>query len=185
MAIEVQRRRFTVDDYYRMVEAGVLGPDERVELIDGEVVQMSSMGPPHATCVRRLDRLFHQRLGQQAVVSVQLPLRLDRYNEPEPDIALLRPEADLDARHPGPADVLLLVEVADSTVSADVKLKVPRYGQAGVIESWVVSLPAGTVTVFREPTADGYQVVQVLRRGDSIRPLAFPDVAVTVDEVLG
>ena len=186
MAVVAERRRFTVDEYYRMAEAGILTEDDRVELLEGEVFQMSPIGSRHAACVGRLTHILPSRLGGRAIVWVQNPLRLDVYNEPQPDVALLRPRDDFYASsHPGPGDVLLVVEVVETTASYDRSLKVPLYARFGVPEVWLVDLNAETVEVYRGPSASGYQDIRYLGRGETLAPAAFPDVAIPVDAVLG
>jgi Uma2 family endonuclease len=186
MAIELKRRRFTVDDYYRMAEVGILTEDDRVELLDGEIVEMSPIGSDHAGHVKRLTALFTSRLGARVVVGVQDPVRLSRHSEPQPDIALLRPRADFYARaHPLPADVLLLIEVADTSVETDRRIKMPLYARAGIGEVWLVDLTTERVEVYREPVDDGYRKIRTLARGQALGPLAFPDLALRVDDLLG
>lgn len=186
MAVIVERRRFTVDEYYRMAEAGILTEDDRVELLEGEVLQMPPIGSHHAGCVGRIDRIFQQLLGNRAIVWVQNPVRLDAYNEPQPDVALLRLRDDFyTTGHPGPGDVLLIVEVAETTASYDRSLKVPLYARFGIPEVWLVDLNAETVEVYRGPSAGGYQDVRPLGRSETLSPTAFPDVATPVDAVVG
>ncbi|MBI3973583.1 MAG: Uma2 family endonuclease [Chloroflexi bacterium] len=184
--IEMPRRRFTVDEYYRMAEAGILAEDDRVELIDGEIVHMSPISSRHAAGVKRVRRLFDRRLGDRVVVSVQDPVRLGSFAEPQPDIALLHPREDLYAEaHPGPENVLLIVEVADTSIQYDRQVKVPLYARAGVPEVWLADLTGDAVEAYREPSPDGYRVVRRLRRGERIAPQALPDLEIAVDELLG
>lgn len=186
MAIALKRRRFTVDDYHRMAEVGILTEDDRVELLDGEIVEMTPIGSDHAGHVKRLNALFTSRLGARIVMSVQDPVGLSRHSEPQPDVALLRPRADFYARsHPRPEDVLLLIEVADTSVETDRRIKVPLYAKAGLGEVWLIDLGAERVEVYREPAAEGYREVRVLARGQGIRPQAFPDLTLSVDDLLG
>lgn len=184
MATEFQRHRFNADEYEAMVAAGILDRDDRVELLGGEILEMAPIGPPHASCVRRLTRLFITRLGDQAEVSVQSPVRLSDLSEPEPDLALLVP-AGYDQAHPGAADVLLVVEVADTTLVRDRELKLPFYAQAGVAETWIVDLPGEALELYRHPSPDGYREHGRLERGDTLAAAAFPDVTFAVDEILG
>lgn len=182
----VARRLFSVEDYHRMGEAGVFGPEDRVELLGGEIVAMSPIGSKHAACVKRLARLFSVRLGDRAIVSVQDPVRLDPRSEPEPDVALLQPRADFyGAGHPAPKDVLLLVEVSDSTQEYDRGQKLPAYARAAVAEVWIVDLPGQIVEVYRAPRADGYGHARSFRRGEFLVPSAFADARIGVDEILG
>jgi Uma2 family endonuclease len=181
----VVRHRFSVEDYHRMAQAGILGEDDRVELIEGEVVQMAAMGSRHAAQVRRLQRLLQRSLSDRASVSVQCPIRLGHYSEPEPDLALLRPrEDDYAAAHPGPEDVLLVVEVADTSADYDRQVKVPLYARHGIAEAWLLDLERGQVEVYRRPSAGGYGERRVLGPGDALSPLAFPDIALPLGDVL-
>src|ERR671938_544657 len=141
MSVQVAKRCFSVDEYYRMGEAGILTEDDRVELIEGEIIEMSPIGSRHAACVNRLNTLLGRHLRQTAIVSVQNPIRLDAYSEPEPDVALLRPRADYyESGHPTPADALLIVEVADTSADYDRIIKLPLYAKAGIPEAWLVDL---------------------------------------------
>lgn len=183
MAVEPRDRRFTVDEYHRMAEAGIIGPDERVELIDGRIVAMNPIGSPHAWCVKRVNRAF-ARLGDRVMLSIQDPLRLDDNGEPEPDVAVLRPDAPED-RHPGPGDVLLVVEVADTSLAYDRGTKAPLYVRHGIPELWIVDLGGERVEVHREPSPSGYRLVRALGRGQRASPLFAPDLVVEVDAILG
>jgi hypothetical protein len=186
MTLELRRRRFTVDDCHRMAEAGILGEDDRVELVDGEIVEMAPIGPRHAGHVKRLNALFTSRLGPRAVVSVQDPATLSEHSEPRPDLALLRPRADFyRGGHPRPEDILLLVEVAETTAAFDRQVKVPLYASAGVREVWLLDLTAGRLEVHRDPAAGRYRDVRTLAPGDRLAPEAFPDLALEVADLLG
>ncbi|MDP8922709.1 MAG: Uma2 family endonuclease [Chloroflexota bacterium] len=186
MAVQPTKYLFTVDEYERLGQAGILGEDSRVELIEGEIIQMNPIGGPHASTVDRLTRLLVLGLGDLAIVRVQSPIRIRERNEPQPDLALLRPRADFYATgHPTPADVLLVVEVEDTTVEYDTRTKAPLYARAGIPELWVVDLPRACVVTHREPSDIGYAATRVHRRGEVLRPLAFPDLAVPVDDILG
>jgi Uma2 family endonuclease len=183
MAVEPHDRRFTVDEYYRMAEAGIIGRDERVELIDGRIVTMSPAGSPHAWCVKRVNRIF-SRLGDRVTLSIQDPLHLDDGAEPEPDVAVLRSEAPVD-RHPGPGDVLLIVEVADTSLTYDRGTKAPLYARHGIPELWIADLGGERVEVHREPSPDGYRVVRVFGRGQHVNPLFASHLEIGVDDILG
>jgi Uma2 family endonuclease len=184
--VQVRRRRFTVAEYYRMAEAGILGEDDRVELIEGEILVMSPIGSRHAAAVGRLNRFFSQGAGTAALVRVQDPIHLGDRAEPQPDIALVRPRDDFYAgAHPGPEDVLLLVEVADTSLRYDRLVKVPLYARMGIREVWVVDLDDGSVEVHRQPSPQGYGEVQRLRRGQRLAPLALPEVEIAVEDLLG
>jgi Uma2 family endonuclease len=177
--------RFSVKEYYRMAETGVLRPDARVELLDGEIMDMSPIGPFHGGVVNRLARLFTLLSKDRWLLSPQNPLRLNDHSEPEPDVMLLKPSADdYTGSHPQPEDVFLLVEVSDSSLAMDVEKKLPLYGRAGVAEVWIVNLEEGVIEVYREPHLNGYASKTVLRAGDRARPLAFPDAVVDVAQLL-
>jgi len=179
------KHRFSVKEYYRMAETGVLKPDARVELISGEIIDVSPIGPFHGGLVKRLSRLFNLQATGRWMVSTQDPVRLDDHSEPEPDVMLLKPVADdYTSRHPQPSDVFLLIEVADSTLEYDREEKLPAYGRAGIAEVWIVNLQDATIEVYREPHFTGYGNKAVLRAGDQAKPLAFPDAAVNVAELL-
>ncbi|GBD16216.1 hypothetical protein HRbin26_01111 [bacterium HR26] len=185
MTVHVLRRRFTVSEYHRMVEAGILGEDDRVELIEGEIIEMSPIGSRYSACVARLTALL-ARLHGQAIVWVRNPIALDEYSEPQPDIALLRFREDFYAQQlPGPEDVLLLVEIADSSVEYDQEIKVPLYSRAGVAEVWLVNLVQQRVTVYRGPSPAGYQEVRVATPGETVSPQSFPELEISVGELLG
>lgn len=186
MTAQVCRRLFTVEEYFRMAEVGILDPDERVELINGEIVEMSPIGTRHNACVDRAAHQFFSRLSGRAIIRTQGSVRLGPQSEPEPDLVLLRPRADFYASTPAtPADILLIVEVADSTIVTDREVKVPLYAAAEVPEVWLEDLGAQLLRVYREPVAGEYRQTLVLGYEASIAPLAFPDVTFTVAELLG
>ena len=179
------KHRFSVKEYYRMAETGVLSPDARVELLDGEITDMSPIGPFHGGVTNYLLQIFAATARGRWLVSVQNPVRLDDYSEPQPDLLLLKPAADFyRSRHPQPAEVYLLVEVSDSTLARDLSEKLPAYGRAGIPEVWIVNLHDETLEVYREPHFTGYARRTVLRAGDQAQPLSFPDAAVDVAELL-
>ena len=178
------RRKLDVDAYHRMAEVGIFGADERVELIDGEIYQMVPLGSEHAAAVVRLNRLFDPvHLHGRATVAVQSPLRLDAANEPVPDVMLLRPRADdYRAALPGPADVLLVVEVAKSSLDYDRTVKAPLYARAGVAELWIVDLVHACIEVHREPGAHGYGRIDAHATG-TLAPAALAMARVDVDDL--
>lgn len=178
--------RFTVEQYHEMGRAGILSGEDRTELIDGEVVMMSPVGPEHAACVRRLNRLFFELLRDRVTHSAQNPVILDEYWEPQPDVSLLVPRKDLYAqRHPEAHEILLAIEVSDTTLEDDREVKIPHYAATGVRESWIVDLQGERLEVYRRPTKSGYRSVRRLRRGEKLSPLAFPDLTITTDDILG
>lgn len=184
MSVQIAKRCFNVGEYYRMAEAGILTEDDRVELIEGEIVEMSPVGSRHAGCVRRLNALLSRLVGQVAIVGVQDPIRLDDYSEPEPDITLLRLREDFYSHeHPRPSDVLLVVEVAETSDYYDREVKVPLYAGAGVAEVWLVALPTNTVRQFAQPVNGQYQYQQHLKRGQTIQSIAVPELSLAIDEI--
>jgi hypothetical protein len=169
-----------------MAEAGIFAPECRVELVDGEIFEMSPIGPWHAGVVNRLNHRFAAGLGGRAVVHVQNPVGLDARSEPQPDLMLLRPREDFYGRaHPTPEDALLLVEVADTSLRHDRERKLPVYARAGVPEVWIVNREADAVEVFREPSPGGYHERHQRRRGEDLAPGAFPDLRLSVSDILG
>ena len=187
MAVMLRRYRFTVDEYDRLAQAGVLTQCDRVELLDGEIVEMTPIGDRHASVVARMSDVFAARLGERCIVWGQNPVgfRVAR-SVPQPDVTLLRRRADFYATgRPGPEDVLLLVEVMDSSAETDRGVKLALYARAGVREVWLADLTADALEVYRRPAASGYRDARVLRRGDGVSPQAFPDPTLTVADFIG
>lgn len=182
----VTAHQFTIDDYYRMAEVGILTEDDRVELIDGEIVDMNPIGASHSGHINRVVRVFRQLGVDRALLSVQNPVRLGPRAEPVPDVALLRPHADAyTSSHPTPADVFLLVEVADSSLAYDRQVKAPLYSRHGIQELWIVDLIHGYVEIYRDPSPEGFRSLHTAQPGDTIHPMAFPDLMVAIVDVLG
>lgn len=182
----VERWRFTVSEYYQMAEAGILREDDRVELIEGEVIEMSPIGSKHAACVARLVEIFGLKVKKQAIVWVQNPLRLADYSEPEPDIALLKRRKDFYAgQHPTPPDVLLIVEVADTSVEYDRNVKAPLYARAGIPEVWIIDLVNNTIEVFSQPENGEFQTKTIFKRGDTITSATIAGLAASVEKITG
>lgn len=182
----VSKKLFTVDEFHRMWDAGILPESGRFELIRGEIIEMPPPGSPHASRVKRLIRLFTSRLGESVIVSVQDPFVIGLYSEPFPDVALLRPRDDFyEAAHPGPGDVLLVVEVSHYSASYDRNIKAPLYAEAGVPEYWQVDVLKESVTVRTDPKANKYQTVRILRRGETIESPQLQGVTFSVDDILG
>lgn len=177
--------RFSGEDYHRLAEVGILAPDARVELIEGAIHDMSPIGPPHSGVTIRLNRLFSLRAKGRWIVSVHDAVRLDNYSEPEPDVVLLKPAPDdYTTHHPAPDDVLLLIEVANSSLEFDRGKKLSVYARAEISEVWIVNLEESVIEVYREPHFTGYEKKAVLRAGEKAFPAAFPDMAVDVAELL-
>ena len=177
--------KYTVDDYEGMIRLGVLTERDRVELIRGEIVPKMAIGPRHSTCVKGLNQLLSQRAAGRAIAGVQDPVRLPD-SEPEPDISLVRPPKERYlTRHPQPADIFLVVEVADSSLDDDRNIMRPLYAESGIQEFWIANLRDNSLEVYRGPRPDGmYQETRVLQRGQSTDIAALPGLVVAVDEVL-
>ncbi len=184
MAVETEplRRLFTADEFERMAAAGVFREDERLELIRGEIVEVSPIGPGHGACVDILTKRFVIGVGDRAVVRVQGAARVALDSVPEPDLALLLPRSYRRA-NPTPRDILLVVEVAESSLRYDRTEKLQLYASAGIREYWVVSVDDEWLEVYRSPEGNGYRESRRLRRDDAIAPLTFPDVVITVAEI--
>ena len=182
-AQEIIRRRFTVHDYHRMGEAGILHEDDRVELIEGEIVEMAAIGTRHFTCVNGLTRLLVRGVGDAAIVSVQNPVRLDEHTEPQPDLSVLRVR-DYRESLPLPDDVLLLIEVSDTTLAYDRGVKLPLYARAGIREVWIVDLAGEVIERHTDPSAGGYRGFERARRGEKIESAALPELAFRVEAVI-
>lgn len=186
MAIQYARRRFTVDEYHKMGEAGIVSEDDRLELVDGEIVEMTPINVPHAVCVDLLTMLLSRRVPEGVIVRVQSPIYIDEINEPQPDLTVLKPRDYLGQRHhPGPEDILLVIEVSDTTVSFDVRQKVPRYAQAGIAETWIVNLPRNGLEVYTDPSGGKYMSTRKFGRGDVVTATTLPGVTIQVADFLG
>ena len=168
-----------------MAEVGILKPDDRVELLDGDIIPMAPMSSRHAAAVRKIAEFFQRTLADKAIVSVQCPIRLDDHSEPQPDVAVLRMEnSNYASAHPQPADVLLLIEVAQSSLAFDRDIKIPQYARAGIAETWLVNLELQQVEIFRVAGPLGYAETTVNRRGATAAPKAFSQASVNVDDLL-
>jgi Uma2 family endonuclease len=186
MAAEVTKKLFTVNDYYSMAEAGIIGPDERVELVEGEIIQMSPIGHRHGVRVVRASTMFFEAFGRKAVISTQGTLRLNKRTEFEPDLVVFKPRADFYASgRAKPADVLLVVERADSSLSSDRKIKIPLYAAAGIPEVWIQDIENDLLLVYRDPREENYATSLELQRNESVSPNAFPEIRFSIDDLFG
>jgi Uma2 family endonuclease len=182
----IRRHRYTVEDYRRMGEAGVLGEDDRVELIEGEIVDMTPAGSRHAGTVARLNRALDRAVGDHALVWVRNPIRLGDRSEPEPDLALLGPRAgDYTDRLPEAGDVLLVIEVSGTSQRYDREVKIPLYARHGVPEGWLVDLEADALHAFREPSAEGYRQEARIANLGSVAIERLPGVTLDVGTLFG
>ncbi len=184
--LPIARHRFTVDDYYRMSESGILSPTDRVELIEGAIVDMNPSGVRHANCVDFLNEELVRLAPPAAKVRVQQPIRLDDVNEPEPDVCVVRRHSpNYSDSHPGALDVYLIVEVAESSRTYDLTVKVPLYARFAVQEVWIVDLERDVVEVRRRPESGAYAESASLRRGESGQSTSLPTLRLDVAAVLG
>lgn len=182
----VAKKLFTTDEFDRILEAGIFPPDDRFELIRGEILQMPNPTTRHAGRVNKLNRLFTSRLGESVIVSVQNSMYVDKHSEPKPDIALLKPlELFFGPWAPEPEDVLLLVEISHTTVDYDSKVKVPLYAEAGVREYWILDIKQDALVVLTEPFEGEYRHQKLFQRGQSVCMQAFPAIPFSLDEILG
>jgi Uma2 family endonuclease len=185
MEAEITKRLFTVEEYHQMAKAGILHERDRVELIDGEIFQMSPIGDRHAVCVSRATTLFIRAFGERAVVSPGNPVKLTDWTEPQPDIVVFAPRSDFYAKkRPTTKDLLFIVEVSDTTLSYDRKIKLPSYAEANIREVWIEDLKNGVLHVHRDPAGSAYEAIRVLRPDDVVSPLVFPYITFRVGELL-
>jgi Uma2 family endonuclease len=180
MAQQVTRHRLSVDDYHRMAEAGILSEDDRVELIKGEILDMSPIGGPHMTCVNLLNDILVPAVREHAFVSVQNPVRLGEHSEPEPDVALLV-RRDYGRSVPSAEDVLLIIEVSDSTLAHDRDVKMPLYAQAGIPQAFLIDLANEMVYRYSEPHGHIYRFIEQFRRGDRVLIEVPPAIRVEIE----
>jgi Uma2 family endonuclease len=177
------RHRWTVAEYHRMAEVGLLHEDSRVELIDGEIIEMAPIGSSHGGNVNRFIRLFSKVVGDKAIIAAQNPVVLSGYAEPQPDLAILRwREDDYEQSNPHPEDVLLLIEVSDSTLKYDRDVKVPLYANHGIPEVWLLDLQRKQLEIYRDP-AHGQYRQRDCRRAGQIAPILCPDAVIDLAEL--
>ena len=184
MSVDVVRRLFTADEYFQMIEARILTADDRVELIEGEILEMPSRAPDHSACTAILNRLLVLGIGLRGFILPGGTIRLSSRSAPGPDIVVLRPHSrNYRDRYAEPEDVLLLVEVSDSSLHRDRGLKLPLYARAGINECWIVNVREEILEVYKKPTGSAYAAVQQFSRPESVTPSAFPDLHLSVDEI--
>jgi Uma2 family endonuclease len=186
MSLQLPRRPFTTVEYHRLIELGIFAEDDRLELFEGEIIELSPIGPRHAACVKRLNALLSGQVGTTAIVSVQDPVQLNDYSEPQPDLVLLKPRADFYAqRHPSPADVLIAIEVADTSADSDRQVKLPAYARAAITEAWLVDLAGDRVEIYTQPGSGVYQEIRLILRGQEVVSKAIPRLKLKADDILG
>lgn len=186
MTIAVQKHLFSRTDYHCLAQTPIFREDDHIELIEGEIIDMAPLGSLHASIVTRITDIFYKQCRSQAIIRVQNPIRLGDFSEPEPDIALLRPCTDCYAQsHPSETDVLLLVEVADSSLRYDREVKIPLYARYGIPEVWLVNVANNNIEVFLEPSPQGYQKQFIAQPGQSLVPRSIESVSISVKPILG
>lgn len=185
MATEINKRLFNVDEYQRMAEAGILSNKDRVELIRGEILAMSPIGPPHNGAVLRATNALVPIVGHRAIVGIQGAIRLDDYDEPQPDVYLLRPRDDFyTTGHAGPPDIFLIIEIADSSLDFDRTVKAALYAETAVTEYWIADIVNDCVWVHLRPEGNSYQVVRRHARGETVVPSLLPDCPIPLAVLL-
>jgi Uma2 family endonuclease len=178
-------RRLSVQDYHQMAESGILQPGERIELLEGRILQMAAKGTAHSASVSRIEQLLRNCLGDRVLLRFQDPVRLDDYSEPEPDVAVVQVNPSYyEDHHPTPSEVYLLIEVSDSTLKFDRETKAPAYARSGIAEYWVLDVIRRKLHVYRSPSADGYQSETILSEELTITPIAFPDCTIAIKDML-
>jgi Uma2 family endonuclease len=186
MSRQLAKRWISADEYERMGQVGIFHPDDRLELLEGEIYEMSPIGSLHAACVDFLVVLLAGLAQHRFIVRGQNPIRLDDFSEPQPDVALLRWRDDFYRHaHPKPADVLLVIEVADSTVESDRRYKIPLYAKAGIKEAWLVNLPEEKIELYAEPANGAYQITREFKRGEEAQAHSLADLRVNVAQMIG
>ena len=186
MMITPQKHRFNISDWHQMGKQNLFLPDARMELIEGEIIDMVPIGTSHAGCVSWLNHFFVTQVAGSAIVKVQDPVQLGNFSEPQPDLMILRPEPHFyRKRHPTSVDVLLLIEVAESTLNYDRRTKMPLYARYGIVEAWIVNLEQNCIEVYLKPQAAGYQKQHIFQSGEVIIPSQLELIKVSVSAVLG
>jgi Uma2 family endonuclease len=182
--LTVSRRLLTVEEYHKIGRAGVLGEDDRIELIDGEMIKMAPIGSRHVAKLNRFARFLYRSVGEEAIISIQNPIVLPPHNEPQPDIALLKPRSDdYETKLPGVEDVLLLIEIADTTMAYDRDAKIPIYARQGIAEVWLLDVQTQSLSIFLDPGPKGYRRLLTPGRSDTITPSLLPNVKIQLTDL--
>lgn len=183
--LQIPKRLFSTTEYHLMAEKGILSENDRVELIEGEIIKMPGIGSFHASRTNKLSALLNHMLGSQVIVSVQNPVHLNDYSEPQPDIAILKPKENFyEDAHPTPSDIFWLIEVADTSLDYDKKVKLPLYARSGVPEVWLVNLPKSRLEVYYHPFNDTYQEIRLLHKEQTLVINSFPEISLLVNQLL-
>ena len=178
-------RQITVTEYHQMAEMGIFHPEERLELISGQIIKMAAKGTAHEAAITRMQRILNQRLGDKVLIRTQSPITLDNYSEPEPDIAVVKTDAlDYEDHHPQPSEVFLVIEIADSSLKYDREVKTLAYAKSGIIDYWVLDINGRKLYVYRLPNSEGYQSESILGEILTVSPLAFPECEIKIRDFL-
>ena len=178
--------RFNVEEYHRLIENNILHEDDRVELIEGRIIDMTPIGSKHAACVSRLNEILSEKLQKRAIINIQNPICLTAYTEPKPDIAITKRRPDFYAEQlPQPEDVLLIIEVSDSSLDYDCETKIPLYAKSNIPEVWLVNLIENNVAIYSGPSSEGYNVITKHHHNQILSPKSFHDITLTVSEIFG
>jgi Uma2 family endonuclease len=184
MNVAIQKHRVTVSEWHKMGKYNIFPPNARMELIEGEIIDMAPIGPSHASCVRNLIELLSIQKGKAALLDVQNPILLSNSSEPEPDLTLLRPMAHIyRQRHPIPEEIFLLIEISESTIHYDRDQKIPLYAKEGIVECWLVDLNEFQVEVYQNPTANGYTSQQIFESGQVLIPKQLSHIKIPITEI--
>ena len=183
---QFERYPITTDIYHQMIAQGILTSNDKIELLEGDLIKMSAVGPRHAACVDRLSEILRTAFGTAITLRHQNPVELSKVSEPEPDITILRRREDFYAQaHPAPGDVLLLIEISESTLKKDRGIKLSAYAKAEILEYWIVNLQDDIIEVYTNPTGNSYQTVRIVHRHETLSPVLLSAVILEADEILG
>jgi Uma2 family endonuclease len=185
-SFQLERKRFTVTEFQRMVETGILEEGSPYELLNGEIIHMATIGSKHAAKVDRISTFLNRKINDAIIVRVQNPIELGAFSQPEPDIAILRWQDDFyESGHPTAQDIYLLIEVSDTTLDYDRSTKLPIYAESGIAEYWIVNLPDNQVEVHRNPSGNAYQSIQTFTKDQTLTVELLPEITIAVNEILG
>ncbi len=175
--------RFTIEEWQKMGEMGLFSPEKRLELIEGEIIEMGPIGSPHAGCVSWLNNFFSSKVAGSVIINMQNPIQLGDFSEPQPDLTILHPEPNFYRnKHPTPKDILLLIEVSDSTLAYDRNTKKHLYARYGIVEYWIVNIKEDCLEVYLNPQVQDYTLIHIMRRGEIITPSQLSHVSVAVSD---
>jgi Uma2 family endonuclease len=183
--VRINKRFFNIDEFHKMLSVGIFSEDDRLELIEGEIIEMTPISSRHAYYVDKITRIFFQKLSDKVGIRIQNPIKLGKYSEPQPDIALVKlPLEKYQFQHPEPEDIYLVIEVSDTSYDYDKNIKIPLYGKYGIKESWLIDINKNRIEVFRNPFKEGYKSCNIFCAKEELSPLHFPEIKIFVNEIL-